>query len=347
MKKRAEKRLKYPSISIVIPFYNEEENLQILFKSLKKQNYPIEKIEYIAIDDSSTDRSLDIAKKFGCRILKVATHDIELNKGIGLHAAKNELVYWLDADMEICCDDFFLRLTKPLIDNPKIGASFTVEFSLDGCGNKKVKSSILRFISYHPLQQDPLYAFFSKSIESTFVEKKSDYYLCKFIPGKIPAAGRVLYRRKELLATEVGKSKPFIDMESLEIYTRAGHNLYAYVPQAKIRHFHAESLKELITKRLRNLERDYLPNLEHKYFLWINPKDKKDILKVIFWVIYANLFIPELIRGIIKMIRYRDIVFLWHPVVSITTTDAIIWGFLSKSNGRKFARTLFKNVLGI
>lgn len=344
MKKRAKKKPKLPSISVIIPFYNEEKNLQVLFASLKRQNYPVGKIEYITIDDSSTDGSLKIVKSFGCRILKVNTHDIELNKGIGLHAAKNELVYWLDADMEICSNDFFMQLAKPLVDAPKIGASFTAEFSSDGCG-KKVKSSILRFISYHPLLQDPLYAFFSKSIESTFVKKRDDYFLCKFIPGKIPAQGRILYRRKELLATKIGKSKPFIDMEAMEIYTRAGHNMYAYVPEAKMRHYHAKTLKELIAKRLRNLERDYLPNVEHKYFLWIDPKDKKDILKIIFWVVYANLFIPELVRGIIKMVRYKDIAFLWHPVVSITTTDAILWGFLSKPKGRKFALTLIKNVL--
>lgn len=331
-----------PSISVVIPAFNEEQNLKRLFSSLKNQTYPKDKIEYIVVNDASTDSTPKLALNFGAKVINVKTHDIELNKGIGMHAAKNDLVYWMDADMEVLSRDFFKRLVKPLIDNPKIGASFTAEFSLDG---KKVKSSLLRFISYHPLQQDPLYAFFSPSIEKQIVKKRGSYSICQFIPGKIPAVGRLLYRRKNLLKTSVGKSKPFIDMEAVEIYTRAGYNLYAYVPAAKIRHYHADNLSDLIRKRLRNLERDYLPNLEHKYFLWFNSNDKKDILKIIFWVIYANLFIPELVRGILGTIRHKDVAFLWHPVVAISTTDFILWGFFSKPKGRKLAFGLFRNLI--
>lgn len=338
-------RYNLPSISVVLPFYNEENNLKRLLPSLKKQDYPNNKIEYLFIDDGSTDGSAKLARDFGCRLINVKTHDVELNKGIGMHAAKNDLVYWLDADMEVLSRDFFIKLVKPLVDNPKIGASFTAEFALEDSG-EKVKSSILRFISYHPLQQDPLYAFFSPSIERQIVKKMVSYSICKFVPGKIPAVGRLLYRRKELLKTSVGASRPFIDMEAVEIYTRAGHNLYAYVPTAKIRHYHAKTLGELVGKRLRNLERDYLPNLEHKYFLWFNPRDKKDISKIIFWVFWANLLFPEFIRGVIKSIVYKDFAFMWHPIVSIATTDAILWGFLSKSKGRKLALSLLKNFIG-
>lgn len=332
-----------PTISVIIPFYNEEDNFKRLLPSLKKQSYPKNKIEYLFINDNSTDRSAKLAKDFGDRLINVKTHDIELNKGTGMHVAKNDLIYWLDADMEILTYDFFEKLVRPLMENPKIGASFTAEFALKGF--KKVENSLLRFISYHPLQQDPLYAFFSPSIEKQIIKNEYGYSICKFKPGKIPAVGRILYRRRQLMKTSVGNEKPFIDLEAVEIYTRAGHDLYAYVPSAKIRHYHAKTLHELVGKRLRNLERDYLPNLEHKYFLWFNPNDKKDILKIIFWVIWVNLFFPELIRGIIKSTYYKDNAFMWHPVVSIATTDAIIWGFLSKKKGRNLAINLLRNIV--
>ena len=332
-----------PSISVIIPAFNEEQNLKRLFASLENQTYPWKKIEYIVVNDASTDNTEKLAKTFGARILNVSTHDIELNKGIGMHAAKNDLVYWLDADMEVLSPNFFEKLVRPLVEDPEIGASFTAEFALKGF--KKVENSLLRFISYHPLQQDPLYAFFSPSIKKQIIKNESSYSICKFIPGKIPAVGRILYRRKQLLKTSVGKEKPFIDMEAVEIYTRAGHDLYAYVPSAKIRHYHAKTLQELVGKRLRNLERDYLPNLEHKYFLWFNPKDKKDIIKIIFWVIWVNLIFPELIRGVIKSSYYRDNAFMWHPIISIATTDAIIWGFLSKKKGRNLAINLLRNIV--
>ena len=334
-----------PTISVIIPVFNEEGNLKRLFKSLEKLTYPKDKIEYIVIDDGSKDDSVSLAKNFGAKVIEIKTHDIGFNKRRGIELAKNDLVYCMDADMEVCSKDYFQLLVKPFTDNEKIIGSFTKEFALDGC-DKKVNNSLLRFISYHPLQQDPLYAFISPSIQSTVVQNKNDYFLCNFIPRKIPAVGRIIYRRQELLkiSKEEKRAKMDLDLETTEIVARSGHNLFAYVPKAKIRHYHAESLGLLIHKRLRNLDVNYLPNVGHKYYLWINPNDPKDIFKLIAWVIWANLFIPETIRGMLKSLYHRDIAFLWHPIVSITTTDAILWKFLSKSSGRRFIGSMISKI---
>lgn len=331
---------KLPTISVIIPAFNEEENISRLFKSLKNQKYPKSKIEYIVIDDNSTDDTPIISKKFGAKVYKVKTHDIELNKGIGLVKSKNNYIYFLDADMEIFDNYFFEKLATPFLENKNIIGSFTREFSLD-VRRKKV-GSLLRFISYDPLQRDPLYKFISASLEKTFVKQINKYYLCKFTPSRIPTVGRIMYKKSDLMKTEIAQMKQFIDMESVEIMARRFKGLFAYVPDAKIRHYHTDTLSKMVSKRLRNLERDYLPNLEHKYFIWFDPKKRSDALKIIFWVIYANLFIPELIIGIVKSVYYVDYAFMWHPVVSIATTDAIIYGFLRQEKGRKLAIDLFR-----
>jgi glycosyltransferase involved in cell wall biosynthesis len=330
------------TISVIIPVYNEEENLLRLFYSLSLQSYPKSKIEYIVIDDGSTDHSNMLAMVHGAKVIKVNTKDIELNKGTGLYAAKGELVYWLDADMEICSTNFFELMAKPFVENEQIVGSFTKEFALDCIW--PVENSLLRFMSYDPLQRDPLYQFFSSSIESSIIDEKSDYFICKFQPGRIPPAGRAMYRKKVLLSTAVGKDKSFIDMEALEIVTRAGHPLFSYVPKAKMRHYHAANLRQLIKKRLRNLHRDYLPNIETKYYVWFQSNSTKDILKLAFWIIYVNLIVGELVRGLIKAVRYRDAAFLWQPIVSVAVTDAILYGFLSKSSGRSLALKMVKTL---
>lgn len=334
---------KLPTISVVIPAFNEEINLRRLFSSLKKQTYPKNKIEFIVIDDTSTDNTYNLAKEFGARIISVETHDIELNKGIGMHAAKYELIYWLDADMEICSKDFFQLLAQPLIENKNVIASFTKEFALD-CA-EEVNNSLLRFISHDPLQRDPIYQFFSPSIEDTIIDKKTSYFICNFQPGRIPPCGRSMYRRKILLSTAVGKDKSFIDLESLEIVARAGYQLFAYVPEAKLRHYHATTLHQLISKRLRNLERDYLPNIGQKYYTWFKLGDPRDFLKIIYWIIRTNLFLPELIVGLIKTLRYRDLVFLWQPIIALLVTDAILFGFISKPSGRSFIFKAIKKII--
>lgn len=342
-----------PTISVIIPAYNEQFNLTRLFKSLSRLTYPKSKIEYIVVDDDSNDNTYKLSKEFGAKVIRVKTHDVELNKGIGLYATKNDFVYWMDADMEVLSRDYFQLLVKPMMEDKKIIASFTKEFALDY--GAPVKNSFLRFISYHPLQQDPTYKFFNNSLENTIIEERKDYSICKFVPTKIPAVGRILYRKKALLKTDVGKNRSFVDLESVEIVARAGHQLFAYVPKAKIRHYHCDSLIHLVKKRpLRNLgysflgdqSGDYLPNVDKKYYLWFNSRDKKDAFKVIFWVIYANLFIPELIRGIARSIKHRDYAFLWHPLTAIAITDAVIYGFMARPEGRRIAVRVIKTLLG-
>ncbi len=332
-----------PTLSVIIPAHNEEGNLKILFESLKNQKYPKSKIEYIVVDDNSTDRTFDLAHKFGAKVVRVDTQDIELNKGIGMKHSKNELVYFLDADMEVCEDVFFQKMVRPFTENKSVVGTFTKEFSFKG--SRRKVGSLLRFISYDPLQRDPLYKFMSASLENTFTKNINNYFLCKFIPGEIPSVGRIMYRKNDLMKTDIRKDKAFIDMESVEIMARKYKDSYfAYVPNALIRHYHTDNLSKMVAKRLRNLNADYLPNLEHKYFLWFDPRKKKDVYRIFFWMIYANLIIPELFVGIFKSIKYNDRAFLWHPVVSVATTDAIIFGFLSKPKGRKLALELFKRL---
>lgn len=350
----------YPSISIIIPVYNEEKNLKRLLPSLTKQTYPKNIIEYIVIDDSSTDNSFQIAKKFGAKVIKVKNHDIERNKGVGLYAAKNDLIYWLDADMELCDKNYLTLMAKPFMENKDLIGAFTNEFALD-C-NPPIKNSFLRFISYDPFQCDPTYKFFSPSLKDTFVADKKDYILCNFVSGKIPPCGRSMYRRKELLKTDVGENRSFIDMDALEIVTKAGLNLFAYVPKAKMRHYHCDNLIHLIRKKpfrntgasnladqshLGDQSGAYLPNFEKRHYLWFDHKKPQTALKIGFWVISANLFIPELIRGILKSIKYKDCAFLWQPLAAITITDAMILGFLARSEGRRLTLRILKSLIGI
>lgn len=333
-----------PTISVIIPAYNEQDNLTKLFASLDRQTYPKDKIEYLFVNDHSTDKSEQIAKMFGAKIINVETHDIELNKGIGMHAAINKYIYWLDADMELYGLDYWQQLVLPLEENPQLIGSFTNEFSL-AKGLPWESRSLLRYISYDPLQRDPVYQYFSESINSCVVDTTDKYELCKFKSGKIPPCGRMMYNRTKLLTTDVGRNKSFIDLESLEIVVRAGYLYFAYVPKAKIRHFHAMNIAQLVNKRLRNLERDYLPNINHKkYYTWFDLSNPHDLSKIICWVIYANMFFPALIRGLLLAIKNHDHAFMWEPIVTIVTTDVILWGFLSKDTGRRLILKMIKTL---
>ena len=98
-----EKNEYFPSISIVIAMRNQELEIVRLLKSLKSQIYPKEKIEFILVNDHSSDSTYAIAKKFKLENLNI----IKMPEGIfgkknaisqGVSSAKGKIILVSDAD---------------------------------------------------------------------------------------------------------------------------------------------------------------------------------------------------------------------------------------------------------
>ncbi|MGE0590206.1 MAG: glycosyltransferase [Cyclobacteriaceae bacterium] len=95
-------------ISVVIPFRNEEQNLNQLVESLKKIDYPINRYEVILVDDHSTDHSLSKARDLTSELenINILWLD-ERNEGKkraltrGIENAKGDIVVTTDADCEV------------------------------------------------------------------------------------------------------------------------------------------------------------------------------------------------------------------------------------------------------
>ena len=90
-------------ISVVIPARNEEENLERLLTSLARQTYPNSLFEVILVDDHSTDRTIEIAKKYAfVKIISLQSGDINSYKKkaieTGINAAGGDLIVTTDAD---------------------------------------------------------------------------------------------------------------------------------------------------------------------------------------------------------------------------------------------------------
>lgn len=94
----------FPSVSIIIPARNEEDNLPSLLRSIQKQT--VQPYEVIVVDDSSEDHTAEIACFFGATIVDPG----ELPQGWlgknyacakGAEVAKGHLFIFLDADITL------------------------------------------------------------------------------------------------------------------------------------------------------------------------------------------------------------------------------------------------------
>lgn len=95
-------------LSIIVPCYNEEESLPFFLKEVEKIAQTIEhSIEYIFINDGSTDQTLHVMKEFYERMpnkIKYLSFSRNFGKEAALYAglqiAKGDLVTVMDADLQ-------------------------------------------------------------------------------------------------------------------------------------------------------------------------------------------------------------------------------------------------------
>jgi glycosyltransferase involved in cell wall biosynthesis len=95
------------SLSVVIPVYNEEINLNLVYERLKNSVDRIAKeYEFIFVDDGSSDNSFDILKQI--RLVDKKVKVIRFQRNFGQHAAlragfcrsRGKVVVFMDADLQ-------------------------------------------------------------------------------------------------------------------------------------------------------------------------------------------------------------------------------------------------------
>jgi len=91
-----------PKVSVIIPAYNEEETIERTLLSITKSDYP--DFEVLVIDDGSKDRTLEIAKKFEGKYIRVF-HKENGGKGtalnFGIKHAQGKIIFSMDADTTV------------------------------------------------------------------------------------------------------------------------------------------------------------------------------------------------------------------------------------------------------
>ncbi len=104
-----------PSVSVIIPAYNEEKYLGTTIAQILETQFPC---EIIVVDDGSTDRTPLLLEEFQAQV-RVVRHPVNLGKGAalasGIRAATGEIVVFCDAHLLGLKQYHLLSLVLPLV----------------------------------------------------------------------------------------------------------------------------------------------------------------------------------------------------------------------------------------
>ena len=129
-------------ISIIIPALNEEKYLPSLFESIKKQSFS--DYEIILADAGSKDKTLEIARKYGCIIVPGGLPSKGRNEGAKI--VKGDILFFLDADV-VLPDNFF---EKALAEFKARNLEFA-SFCITPTSKRKMSLFLLNFFYNWPV----------------------------------------------------------------------------------------------------------------------------------------------------------------------------------------------------
>jgi hyaluronan synthase len=115
-----------PHVAIVMPGFNEESAIADSLRSLLALDYPVEKLELVAVDDGSTDGTLEAMRAVASENGRVRVISFPENRGkraamaAGIRATSAEIVAFVDSD-SVLEPDSLRRLVQGFKD-PKVGA---------------------------------------------------------------------------------------------------------------------------------------------------------------------------------------------------------------------------------
>ena len=87
------------TVSVILPAYNEEKYIEKCIQSILNQSIPAE--EVIVVDNNSTDKTVEIAKKYPVKIVLEKTQGIIATRNHGFDLATSDIIARTDADSEV------------------------------------------------------------------------------------------------------------------------------------------------------------------------------------------------------------------------------------------------------
>lgn len=314
-------REQLPTISIITTAFNSNlVTFERVLKSIQKQDYPRDKIEHIVADAGSTNGTVELAKKYKCKVLirKDLQEEINARMYEAVKIAKNDIIAIIETDNPLPTTDWLKRMVEPFKEEDVFST-----YNAFNCVEKEMPL-LSRYCALFGVS-DPVLYYLGKSEKMSWHNKKynkgnilkrnASYSVVIFTHKTLPTLGDngCLIKRKIFLKTKM-TAQNFIHLDLFSELLDQGFDTFGAVHNC-IFHSTGTNIIGLIQRRILFRKIFFEKRTNERKYLVYDPASWKDKINLLKFCFYTITFIEPLWESIWGYRKLRDTAWFLHPVM--------------------------------
>ncbi len=260
-----------PAISVILPTFNGEKRLPVALRSLREQDVDQSLVEIVVVDDDSSDGTVTVARAFGARVVRNGAKDPERGKAIGIKAASNDIIMFIDDDHVLPSRDWLRSALSCFISFPDAVGAQPARFEYE-----RHESAANRYVGMFGAN-DPV-AFYLRRrdrlmvteagwrLAGTVVAETVNCWLVELSEHNFPPVGaQGFITRKSTVERTLWWPLYFHIDTNLQL-TRQGANQFVML-KSSIIHRHSDTVSDFLAKLRRNMNQ-FLHVKSQRSYTW-------------------------------------------------------------------------------
>lgn len=314
------------NISIITPTLNNEKDIERFLKSINAQRFSKDRFEILILDGGSSDKTLEIARKYNVRIIPNKKVYADIGVNLGMQKARGEVLVILATDN--------IYKTKDALK--KIYEVFKDKTIYAGFPKQEIDRKDTLFTKYINTFTDPVnhfvygYASNPRTFNKIYkIKQRNDTYTLFDFKSSDSVPLIALAQGFVVRADFKRSTKNAFDDVTPVIELIEKNKKIVYFHSISLYHHTVNSIGHFINKqawRTRNYLNKRNFGISHRKKLL----SSKQTERIRYWPVYSLTIFPSFVYAAYHLIKDRERMWILHPFLCIISGYTSLFVFLSR-----------------